>query len=358
MLRVLSILIATGCASSVRTMDPPASVARLPHNPLITLTSSASIGDDINGPSIIRVPDWVEHPLGRYYLYFAHHMGDHIRMAYADSIGGPWKIYEPGVLDVRDTAFFRPGPTAPADAATFHQVDRKNAPRVFATHIASPEVRVDPDGKRLLMWFHGWWTDGQPWPATSPEANAWVQEHGYGQFTQLAESSDGIHFHVLPAITKESFLRVISHDGQLYGMARLGKLMRSTDGTSFQVGPDAFRDGPYAARVRHVALLLRGATLHVFFTAIEDAPERIMHSMIELAGDWTTWRASPPVEVLKPQTDYECAQLPVASSERGEAVGRARQLRDPAIVEDDGRLFLLYSVCGEQGIAAAELPRL
>ena len=28
---------------------------------------------NINGPSVLRVPDWVENPLGQYYLYFAQH---------------------------------------------------------------------------------------------------------------------------------------------------------------------------------------------------------------------------------------------------------------------------------------------
>jgi hypothetical protein len=38
---------------------------------------------------VIRVPDWVENPLGAYYLYFAHHKGDHIRLAYARDPAGP-----------------------------------------------------------------------------------------------------------------------------------------------------------------------------------------------------------------------------------------------------------------------------
>src|SRR5580698_7012803 len=80
-------------------------VLRFPENPLITQEMSPALGDDINGPSVIRAPSWIEHPLGRYYLYFAHHKGAFIRMAYADNLKGPWKIYAPGVLDVKDSAF-------------------------------------------------------------------------------------------------------------------------------------------------------------------------------------------------------------------------------------------------------------
>ena len=35
--------------------------------------------------------------------------------------------------------------------------------------------------------------------------------------------------------------------------------------------------------------------------------------------------------------------------------GPVRQLRDPGLFEEDGRTYLFYSFCGEQGIAAAEL---
>jgi len=34
---------------------------------------------------------------------------------------------------------------------------------------------------------------------------------------------------------------------------------------------------------------------------------------------------------------------------------QVRQLRDPALLETDGRTYLLYSVAGESGIAIAEL---
>jgi hypothetical protein len=80
---------------------------RLTQNPLITTRSSATLGDNINGPTVIRVPAWIDRPLGRYYMYFAHHMGRFIRLAYANAIEGPWTVYEPGVLPVEMTAFFR-----------------------------------------------------------------------------------------------------------------------------------------------------------------------------------------------------------------------------------------------------------
>ena len=83
-------------------------VKRLGHGPLITVNSSATLAGNVNGPVLIRVPDWIKKPLGNYYLYFANHKGKFIRLAYADAITGPWKIYEPGVLRVEETAFTRP----------------------------------------------------------------------------------------------------------------------------------------------------------------------------------------------------------------------------------------------------------
>ena len=46
------------------------------HGPIVT--PDMLPGDDganINGPSLIKVPDWVSDRLGAYYLYFAHHTG-------------------------------------------------------------------------------------------------------------------------------------------------------------------------------------------------------------------------------------------------------------------------------------------
>ena len=86
-------------------------------------------GANINGPSLLRIPDWVESPAGRYHLYFAHHGGHYIRMAHADALTGPWTVLpEPGVLHLDD------GPGV--------------------SHIASPDVVVDDEARQLRMYFH------------------------------------------------------------------------------------------------------------------------------------------------------------------------------------------------------------
>jgi hypothetical protein len=330
---------------SAQAQTARVTAARLAQNPLITVATSPSLGDNVNGPSIIRVPPWIPHPLGRYYAYFGHHKGQFIRLAYADAISGPWKIYDPGVVPVSETAFYRPQPDPPDGP-----VDQ------FYTHVASPEIFVDDEHKRLVLWTHGWWTNGERWPLAMADARAWARDKGYGQFTQSSESTDGLHFALRPAITRVSYLRVFRLDGDFYGMARLGQLLRSTDPhATFAVGPNPFAGGPYADRVRHVATLLRGRTLFVFFTGIGDAPERVMFSTIDLSGDWLAWKTSAPVELLRPEAPYECPGLPNRPSAAGEIEGPARQLRDPTIFEEAGRTFLFYSICGEQGLAAAEL---
>lgn len=319
-------------------------VTRFTTNPLVTVTSSSTLGGNVNGPTVIRVPDWVERPLGRYYMYFANHRDVYIRLAYADAVAGPWRIHEPGVWHVRDSALYRPQP----DSARFGG---------FNTHFASPEILIDNANRRIVLWAHGWYTNGEHWPTEAKAAQQWAIEKGYGQFTQGAVSSDGLHFAEQPAITKESYIRVFQRGGTLFGMARLGVLLRARDPlASFEVGPNAFRDTAYGSnRVRHIALVPRGDRLHVFFTAIGDAPERMLMTTIDMTKPWTEWRVGALVDVMQPETDYECVHLPIEKSAVGDIFEPARQIRDPHVFEDGGKTYLFYVTCGEQGVAGAEV---
>jgi hypothetical protein len=215
-------------------------VTRFPQNPLVTVDSSPTLGVNVNGPTVIRVPDWVERPLGRYYMYFGNHRGDFIRLAYADAVTGPWKVYEPGVLHARDTAFYRPQPDPQPEVML---------PGGYSTHLASPEILIDNSRKRIVMWSHGWYSNGERWPVGLAEARAWSTQKGYGQFTQAAESTDGLHFTSRPALTKDSYLRVFPYGGYWYGFMRLGQMGRAKDPLdSFDLGGNPIRDSPYAPR--------------------------------------------------------------------------------------------------------------
>lgn len=284
-------------------------------NPIVTPTSSPSLGTNINGPSLVRVPDWVAHPLGRYYLYFAHHKGTFIRLAYADRLTGPWKVHEAGALKLSD------------------------AP-VCVDHIASPDVHVDLARKEIRMYYH---------------CSTNSQDAENSQRTFLSTSRDGIHFAAGSTALGPYYFRVFTWGGYHYAIARGGVFLRSPDGASaFEQGPSLFdQDSRYV--LRHAAVDLRGDTLSVYYSRIGDCPERILVSKIRLTPDWTAWRASDPEDVLSPEMEYEGGRLPLKPSETSLAPGPVRELRDPAIFREGSHTYLLYSIAGESGIAIAEL---
>lgn len=278
-------------------------------------------GRNINGPSLIRVPEWLPNPLGKYYLYFADHGGTYIRLAYADDLDGPWKVYEPGTLHLEQAPDGR-------------------------RHIASPDVHVDNERKKLRMYFHC------PSKTTG------------SQTTYVAHSDDGIRFMAGAERLGPFYFRVFRLGDYWYAMAKRGWLFRSKDGlTPFEEGPNPFpeiteRGGDENnAGIRHVAVDLRGDILDVYFSRIGDTPERILWSPVKVVGDWSQWKASPPQLVLKPETTYEGAEIPLAASAGGKSKARENAVRDPAIFKEDEKTYLLYSVSGEYGIGIAELVR-
>jgi len=280
------------------------------------------MGGNIQGPSLIKVPEWVENPLGQYYLYFADHRGEYIRMAYADAVTGPWTVHTPGTLTLEQSFFpttCPPCSLAPGQSAALY------------AHIASPDVHVREDLQQIVMYLHG---------------------RGEGrQFTRHAVSSDGIHFEGREEDLGRPYFRVIKHDNAWFAMAMPGYLYRSQDGlTDFEEGPQLFSDD-----MRHSALMIRNNQLYVFYTQAGHAPERIFLSTIDMNGDWKQWTASEPVEILRPEMEWEGAGLPVEPSRRGHIDERVNQLRDPAIYQEDGKTYLLYSFAGESGLAIAEL---
>lgn len=297
-------------------------IKRFATNPIITPALDERIGSNINGPSLIRVPDWLPNPLGRYYLYFAHHQGDFIRLAYAEHLEGPWRVYSPGTLHLDQTPCFH--------------------------HIASPDVHRDDENRRLIMYYHG--------PAVRQAELAGdplTQRYPFlgGQRSFVATSANGIDFTAGDEILGPSYFRVFRWRNSIYALGMPGIFFRSADGqTNFEAGPVLF-----GQNMRHAALRLRGDRLDVFYSNAGDCPEHILRAQITLTGAWEAWQASSPISVIWPETDYEGADLPLEPSARGAIHTRVRQLRDPAIYLEEGRTYLIYAVAGESGLAIAEL---
>ena len=327
-LLLLTLLVPVSGSPMVSDQKVTMKIIRAAHNPIITPGMHDRIGNNINGPSLIKVPDWVPDPLGRYYLYFSHHKGDHIRLAYADSLDGEWKIHGEGALSLADSLF----PTQPPALESFPKAQRERIKNFLYAHVASPEAMIVPEKKEIRLYYHGMLETG-------------------AQATRVAVSKDGLNFEAQPEVITRPYLRMFRWDNRFYGMAMPGVFYRSQDGlTNFEEGPQLFNKD-----MRHSALLVRDHILYVFWTQVGDAPERLLLSRIDLSGDWSEWQESEAREVLRPEEPWEGSEEPVESSVRGAIETRVNQLRDPALYEEDGNLWLLYSVAGEYGIAIGTL---
>lgn len=301
-------------------------IQRVGTGPIIHQGMDPSLSDNINGPSLIRVPDGTPGRLGRYYLYFAHHMGRFIRLAYANHVEGPWTVHAPGVLPLRDTPFAQTKPDVPQpDWAVALNTDG------LYPHLASPDVRILPD-RSFEMYLHGLDNSGE-------------------QVSYRAVSRNGLDWELQMPPIVETYMRIFAWQDTTYAMARCSRLMR--------LGPEGWEIGgiAMAPEVRHVAVLRRGHHLHVLYTRIGDAPEHILHAEIDLSGDWRDWRAvAEPAPVLLPELDWEGAREPVLPSIIG-AEGFTNALRDPCLFEEDGEedgtVWMIYAGGGEHALGLA-----
>ena len=315
--------------SSAPPSRPAISAERSGNGPIIHKGMpglKGELGDNIDGPSVIRTPSWLNMPLGKYYMYFAHHRGEYIRLAYADQPEGPWKIYQTGTLRLSQMTH-------------------------CLNHVASPDAIVDDENRRIILYFHC--------PVEPVDVK---RARPYAQLTFVATSKDGLHFDPVQEGFAAAYLRAFRYRGYTYALAmsdkksayplwkRSGQFFRSAAGMPpFDTGPRIIDE------MRHAALLRRGSVLHIFYTIVGDYPERIYYSQVDLRPHWTEWTVTAPIEVLRPEAVYEGADLPLVQSKGGMSSGRERALRDPAILDDDGRLYLYYTVAGETGIAVAQI---
>jgi hypothetical protein len=349
LLRLIPALLSIGPALATAAEAFTVRATRVGDAPIVAETLlPGEEGRSINGPSLIRVPDWVERPLGRYYLYFAHHAGKYLRLACADRIEGPWKLHEGGAFSL--------------DAQT-----------VVVGHIASPQVVIDEANHRFYLFYHG----------DNPRKKAMKIDGDVegGQLTGVAVSTDGVNFTSLNHVVGPAYLQVFEHRGRWFALNHSGVLRETkTLGEPFHpvakiIGPEILAavdpslrgepgaipldkrptKGPFRYSIRHVGVDVAGDRLVVYFSCVGHRPERILCTAVDLDGPPEGWRAHGVHEVLQPERAWEGADLPLAYSRGGISTTRVRELRDPAVYRDGERAWLIYSIAGEHGLALAEL---
>lgn len=326
-------------------------------------------GMNINGPALIKVPEWLKasgkvvNKDANYYLYFAHHQGKYIRLAWAKKLEGPWNLYgvrntegRRGVLDLGKAARIELAPGL-----------------AIVNHVASPHVVVDDGQRMIIMYFHA--------PTTVPGRTKNEQK------TLVAVSGDGLDFNqvsnsprtsgIRPVTLGTSYFRVFNWNKNTYAVGNRGTLYRAPDklavsgldigGRAIDVTRDLWEKRPQlilpelavndekGKKMRHAAILVRDNALWIFYTRIGDSPERILLSRVKLDPDWLKWKVeSPPHEVLAPQQQWEGIEYSLNSSKSGKGT-QEQALRDPYIYEEDGKYYLLYSGAGEEAIGLARL---
>ena len=332
-------------------------------------------GENINGPSLIRIPDWISpsnraDPSAVYYLYFGHHVGDYIRMAWAADITGPWHLYRAG-------SNVSLGSRGVLDNGN-QDIDVGNGIVIEENHLASPDVHVDDENQRIILYFHS----GSSTFFNGNEMN--------GQFTWAATSPFGLDFNgnIEPVRLSTSYVRTFEDGGHLYAFDNSASPKRALDinnpwtptldyysGSTIPALWES-RSGNFTQepieenlglgradlRVRHTAVRVVGDELQVFYTRRGDSPERVMMSTVDLSvGDFENWEFSfPPAPLLNAVSGWEGGQFDPEPSETASAPENVNQLRDPFVFEDeDGSLYLIYAGSGEDalGIAAMSSPQ-
>ena len=270
-------------------------------------------GDNINGPSVIKVPDWIENPLGKYYMYFANHDGKYIRLAYSDDIVGDWKIYDEGTLKLEESE--------------------------CRDHIASPDVHIDNKNKRIIMYYHG---------------KVKVDEAPHNQCSFVSFSKNGLDFSSNSGILGMFYFRVFQHNNKFYALAK----NKNTDGILYE-SEDGISDFKplfnLIPNIRHSAVLVENDYLYVFYTVVGSAPESVMFCKIKLTENVDDWEIIDGDILLKPERDYEGLNLPIVPSSFGTSFGMVNEVRDPFVFNNEDKKYLFYSTAGESGIAVATI---
>jgi regulation of enolase protein 1 (concanavalin A-like superfamily) len=229
-LAAIPVLLATVAAATLAslpaqaaTLPPPENWPAFEYGGIVTDKDTMLYNptDEYIFPSVFHAGDYLDDPLGEWYLYFApHNAPAGIMLMYADDLEGPWTEYQ---ADPEN-----PAPIIASDWAPYYDV----------SHVSSPDVIWHEETDEIFLYFHG-----------------------ENSTTRYASSTDGISFEYGdrvvwnelggPRVSETSYARVFPHpdpsSGYAYGMFYMGnetdnirriRLAESVDGITWTVDPD------------------------------------------------------------------------------------------------------------------------
>lgn len=292
---------------------------------------------NINGPSVIYWDDPVhgEH----YYMFFAHHEGRSIRLAYADDpCFSNWKVIKNPAFDadINTLSFFNNDKNK--------QLYDNGIQYYLDDHVASPDVHVVED--TLYMYVHG-----KPGGGESGQHSLLLSGTGIDTLAANAEDFDN------------PYLRFFQVNGFSYAVMK-NKDGDTSNGLIYQNDDNNYTSNftkkvSLINNMRHSAVYVDDTHVLLFYSASGDNPERIKFVDLDTKGveDPAKWLLSNSVDVLKPEETWEGSERNSGASKTGVSYSDVKELRDPAIFIDpkDNQVYLYYSFRGEAGIAAAKL---
>ena len=267
----------------------------------ILINQSIASAENINGPSLIKVPEFVKDKLGNYYLYFADHTGDHIKMAYSDHIEGPYTLLEGGTLQLKETPCNK--------------------------HIASPDVHIKEN--KIVMYYHG--------------------DIDKGQYTFQSNSVDGINFISNKTVLTPFYHREFEYLGDTYAICK----NKNSDSILYKKTKEKYEPLYYLLTgSRHTAVYVEENILYIIYSIVGESPERLY------VCKFIDWKIDSNYELARPEFAWEGANQPLISSKYGMALGFNNELRDPYVYSENNELYLLYSYGGESGISFGKLKKI
>ena len=319
----------------------------------------ATQGDNIDGPSMIRIPNFVQNRANnnaRYYLYFGHHNGDYIRMAWSRDPDRGFTLFRAGspvgnrgVLDNNNTNITNVG----------------QGIQLRRNHLASPDAHVDIGNNRITLFFH----HGGPYRFNGNDTNS--------QRTFVVQDRDGLNFRrgdIRPVQFGPSYFKVFRNRGRYFAVHNDGGPNVSPSNGIFAVPGNYYNGNDLpdlwprrsagnmlsingSRRVRHSGVLTQGNNLRHFYSVRGDSPERLYFTNVSLASaNVNNWSGNyPGTEVLRAVGGWEEGQRTPSPSVGG-AQTNVNQLRDPDIFQDnDGSLYMYYSGAGEEAIGVCAM---